>query len=90
METWHRLILHPKQDKALDTATQFRCFAEAGKNPLFAVFRTHAPDNELYFTPAASAIALELGAKPSAPPRKENVSVCAGVQEAMNLCFPSS
>lgn len=90
MTQWSRIILAPLQSEAMDTKTKmlwWQARADAGNALEFAAFRTNPPDNELYFSPAASAFALSIGATPCARPLRTDVSQCNSDVRAADACF---
>jgi hypothetical protein len=89
MAQWFRLILPTNQHDPFDTKTKADCYAAAGKDPSYAVFRTRAPDNELYFSPPTHELALKLGASPCNRPFPTDLDVYCGQQVAIHLCFLS-
>lgn len=88
MQHWTRIILPPRQSEALPRSAYFGLLRLVGQNHGIAAFRTIAPDNELYFSPAAEDFARQLGAVPCGTPAKVDVSLYCGDAEAWELCFP--
>src|SRR5512139_2083744 len=67
--------------------------AEGAKD--MAVFFRHESEGRLhcelkvYFTPAAAAVAVELGATPCPQPSANELALLAGAEDAWSSCFPS-
>jgi len=73
------------QGALVDVQRHFdRVYQAAGCPPDMALFMRHVSEGRLhcellvYFSPAAAAVAVELGAEPCAPPAPEGLDLLAG------------
>lgn len=90
MTTWYKLTI-PTNDFLAETGRigdQFPLlWAAAGETFDYAVFGTKYVSTSLYFTPAASELALLLGATPCAAPSRDDLVLFAGDPSAKELIF---